>query len=148
MSGFANTVVVTPERNCPAHRALAMEGVPHDEIHATRSHDYGEWFAALWNMGQPFVVVEHDIIPFPGAIERLWNCPEPRCTHRYPLHQGNVTLGFGIGKYVPQGPAPDSWRETEWRMLDGMVVPVLNERLGLPHVHEPPVAHARAVLAA
>jgi hypothetical protein len=115
------------------------------EVECPDPFDYGKLFARLWNRGDPFVIVEHDVIPWPGAIGALIECPELWCTHRYPLHRGNVCLSFGIGKYRPTGPAPEHWAETRWDALDGQVVPHLNKLFGHSHVHEPPVAHARAI---
>ena len=146
-------VVPTPELDSPAYRALQIEGVyarTHPpqlrEVLTPAPYDYGCLFADLWNAGGSFVVCEWDIIPFPGAVYDLLECPEPWCTHRYPLHQGNLTTSFGIGKYrPPKGDrAPLIWRETPWHLLDSAVLPVLKKRLSVkPHVHEPPVAHAR-----
>jgi hypothetical protein len=135
--------IPTPELDCPARRALEMEGHEPLMIWTRDPYDYGLYFTTLWASGLPFVIVEHDIIPWPGSVQALIDCPEPWCTHRYPLHRGNVALSFGIGKYVPTGPAPEEWAETPWQQLDGAVVPVLNRLFGRSHVHEPPVAHAR-----
>lgn len=136
-------VVATPEADCPASLALRFEGVEIEEHVLMDDLAYGNLYADLWEAGEEFVLCEWDIIPWPGAIQGLAICPEPRCSHPYPLAPGNVALSFGIGKYRPIGPAPQHWRETRWNMLDGQVVPVLNERLGRVHVHDPPVAHAR-----
>jgi hypothetical protein len=108
---------------------------------------YGAMFASLWNAGDPFIVVEHDVVPWPGAIAKLAECPNGWCTHDYPLHRGNVTRSFGIGKYRPQGPAPEQWATTTWDQLDGQVIPVLNRLYRRPCVHEPPVAHCRREVA-
>jgi hypothetical protein len=139
--------VPTPEYFAPATRALRMEGIGVDEELCTKPNDYGILFAHLWDRGDPFIICEHDIIPWPGAVAKLADCRECWCTHRYPLHVGNVARSFGIGKYQPVGQAPFEWRDTEWRMLDGQVIPLLNRLYGHPHTHEPPVAHAREVLA-
>jgi hypothetical protein len=137
-------VVPTPKLSSPAWRALRMEGIEDLwEWRCTDPYDYGRWFAYAWDEGEPFVIVEWDVIPWPGAVPGLLDCSSPWCTHAYPLHRGRLATSFGIGKYIPTGPAPDEWRQTEWQQLDGQVVPVLRERLGAPHVHEPPVAHAR-----
>lgn len=143
-------VIPTPELDSPAARALAMEGFDNGDDRG-RAHeylcvadtDYGMCFANLWAGGEPFVICEWDIIPWPGALTALLDCPEPWCTHRYPVG-ANLTTSFGIGKYRPTGPADPSWAETPWHLLDGFVVPVLNRLFGRPHVHEPPVAHCRA----
>jgi hypothetical protein len=140
-----NVYVMTGDRDCPAHWALRQEAVEHRVLINEGEFGYGRNFAEVWDRGMPFVSLEHDVVPWPGAIVQLLACPEARCTHRFPAAPpGNLALGFGIQKLRPIGPAPDQWRETRWEMLDGFVVPVLNERLGQVHVHEPPVAHARA----
>jgi hypothetical protein len=140
-----DVAVPTPELDSPAYRALRMEGVDAGEYPCMDPFDYGAHFTGLWDRHQAFVIVEWDIIPWPGAVAALLECPKRWCTHCYPVHRGNLTVSFGIGKYIPVGPAPEEWSETPWHLLDGAVVPVLQERLGRPHVHEPPVAHARRV---
>lgn len=136
-------VVPTPELDCPAARALRMEGVAVVERYLPGPLSYGRLFTDLWEGGEPFVIVEWDIIPWPGAVQALLDCPKPWCTYRYPLHRGKLAKSFGIGKYCPSGSAPSNWTSTEWRLLDGAVLPVVQFRLGRQHVHEPPVAHAR-----
>lgn len=130
----------------PALLALRMEGLEVIPYPCAGPCDYGRMFAELWNEGQKFVVVEHDIVPSPGAVEALLDCPEKHCTHQYPLNQGQLAISFGIGKYDPAGTAPAEWASTPWRMLDGAVLPEVRKRLGVPHVHEPPVAHVRRAL--
>lgn len=129
-----------------ALKALAMEGFNPIQWRCFGELNYGAMFALTWDLGHPFIVVEHDIVPWPGALRGLLECPEPWCTHAYPLGVGNVTTSFGIGKYTPKGPAPAEWRETPWRLLDGEVIPHLIYLYGESHVHTPPVAHARAEL--
>lgn len=146
-------VVATPEVDCAAFRALRQEGVGElRESVLEKSVSYGVLFAGLWDAGEPFVLVEWDIVPWPGAIDRLAACEAGWCSHRYPLHlrpdgSANVALSFGIGKFRPLGPAPEEWQTTEWGALDGQVVPILHQRVGRVCVHEPPVAHARRVVA-
>jgi hypothetical protein len=138
-----NVYVATPELGCPAVHALRMEEASFSTLLCPNPESYGEHFSRVWDRGQPFVIVEWDIVPWPGAVRDLLACPKPYCTHRYPLHSGQLAVSFGIGKYVPRGPAPEEWATTEWKYLDGAVVPVLHERLGRPHIHEPACAHAR-----
>jgi hypothetical protein len=138
-------LIPTPELGSVACCALEMEGLDVEEWPCRDDYAYGRMFARFWDRGEPFVVVEWDIIPWPGAVTGLVGCPEPWCSHRYPLAPGlHWTTSFGIGKYAPQGKALAEWRKTPWRLLDGAVIPVLRERLASrPHVHEPPVAHAK-----
>lgn len=136
-------IVATLEENPPAARALRMEGLDVEEsVHTDRTKSYGALFSELWDTGRPFVLVEHDVIPAPGSVQALIDCEHPYCSHRFP-NGGTLLLSFGIGKYKPDGPSPSIWRETDARLLDGAVIPEVRKRLGPPHVHEPPCAHAR-----
>lgn len=136
-------VIPTPRKNCPALNALTMEDVqPLHLAICQRPNDYGRLLAEYWDRGQTFAVCEWDICPPPGAVASYEECGSPWCLSPYPLHRGNVAQGFGFSKYVPEGPAPAEWKTTEWRMLDGAVIPHLRTLYGQPHVH-PPVAHAR-----
>jgi len=145
MEPWMTVIIPTPESESPAFRALQMEGEDAQEVLCSGSFDYGREFSRLWNLGQPFVICEWDVIPWPGAVAALLDCPESWCNHRYPLHRGKLANSFGIGKYRPSGSALEEWAETPWHLLDGFVVPELLTRIGRPHVHEPPVAHARKV---
>jgi hypothetical protein len=132
----------------PALSALRMEGLEVRAHLCASPLDYGRLFTELWNAGKKFVIVEHDIVPSPGVVEALLGCPAGKhCTHQYPLHQGNLAISFGIGKYDPVAEAPADWASTPWRLLDGAVLPVVRQRCGPPHVHVPPVAHARREVA-
>lgn len=146
--GSLIVVVATPEADCAATRALYAEGVPYSAHLTLGEWDYGSLWWSLWNEGRPFIVVEWDIAPWPGAIRTLDQCTSAWCTHRYPLHRtsdgAQITTSFGINKIRPIGPAPNAWLSTEWRLLDGLVVPVVRDRLGDSHIHEPPVAHVKA----
>lgn len=147
-ASMAEIVIPTPEHNCEAYRALRIEGLDPVELKLVTDFGYGNLFAGLWDQGEPFVIVEYDIVPWPGAVQALIDCPEPWCTNRYPLHRGNVALSFGIGKYVPTGEAPAEWSRVPWHLLDGSVIPFLNKLFGHSHVHEPPCAHCRREVAA
>lgn len=134
-------MVASPVVNCSARRALEAEGVDHDEVEVVGLYGYGELFTDLWDAGEDFVLVEWDVIPWPGAVAALLACKEEWCAHRFPLHRGNLAFAFGLNKFKPKGPSSPKWAETAWNLLDGEVVPVLNQRYGAHHIHEPAVAH-------
>lgn len=139
-------VIPSPTPKCPAYLALTQEGVECQEWICTHENDYGAYFAWHWRKRQPFVVVEWDVIPFPGAIRGLADCPEPWCVHEYPLQPGYLAHSLGIGKYRPTGDPPHEWAETEWKYLDAEVVRICQQRLSpRPCVHTPAVAHARGL---
>lgn len=136
--------VFTHESDCPAVWALAQERIKYEVIdNSATGFAYGRNFADLWEKGEPFIHLEHDIVPWPGAITQLQECPEPWCVHESVIYAGRVFMGFGIGKYRPKGPAPERWRNTDWHCLDGQIVSDLRERFTDVCTHHPPVAHAR-----
>lgn len=139
-------LVIPAVDDSPAWNALQMEqpdGAILTWAHCIGPNDYGQVFAHLWEVGDPFIICEHDIVPWPGAVEQIATCRKPWCSFKYPLNRGHLATSFGIGKYTPDGPAPDSWRETAWDRLDGQVIPHLRKLYGAPCVHSPAVAHAR-----
>lgn len=140
------TYIATHEYECPARWALAQEGVEHEVLLCDDAFAYGNHLADLWNRERAgFILIEHDIVPWPGAIQQLAECPEPRCVHATAVQPGTVAmLGLTIQKIIPRGPANEKWRQTKWDALDGEIIPEMN-RYGFPHVHTPPVAHARRV---
>lgn len=139
-----NVLVASPVAGSPAHYALLTEGEVHGEHILGSRTAYGDLWADTWDEGEPFVMIEWDIILAPGQLRELCECREPWCSFRYPIPgPGEPILGMGIAKVKPQGPAPDEWRSTVWERLDGQVVPLLRELYHHPHEHTPAVAHAR-----
>lgn len=138
--------VATPEHYSPAARAMRMEALGVEEWLCDEPFDYANHFADAWEDGSPFILCEWDVIPWPGAIAALDFCEGPWCIYRYPIGRGTPlqwTPALGLGKYRPQGQLPEEVRETKWQLLDGILVPFFHEQFGEPHIHEPPVAHAR-----
>lgn len=138
-----NVYVATPEKDCAASRALRTENLTFQEFTLEDETDYGLMFHSLWSLGDPFVLVEWDIVPHPGAIKGLIACKHKWCAHKYPIPGGDLIGGLGLNKFVPEGPPIAEWLHSHWRMLDGEIVPILRRRLGKAHYHDPPVAHAR-----
>lgn len=119
---------------------------------------YGTLFAALWNIGEPFVIVEHDVVPWPGAVEELHACAEPWCAFAYSPLDGPLAdhdgPPMGCAKFTPEGPVPFE-AVTEigeggsrkgipiWDRLDLTVGRSLRARGLTVHQHHPCVAHIR-----
>ncbi len=59
---------------------------------------YSALLAELWADGETFAVVEHDIIPPPGALPALEACPGQWCCHRYPYGFGRYA-GLGLARF-------------------------------------------------
>ena len=137
----------------PAEQALRMENLL-PEVHLVAGDDfaYGRLLKRCWHDGATycvsFAVVEHDVVPWPGALQKLWECPEPYCGYCYLLGRGQIGGALGCvrfaGDFLRANPgAADEWDRVPWYALDGHIATTMR-RLGLDdyHIHEPPVGHA------
>jgi hypothetical protein len=137
---------------CPPTRALLNEGLEITE--AVMSQDdpnhYGRTMFEQWSTGKGFVVIEDDVVPWPGAIKQLQECPEDWCA--FPLYRVDPTsLGIGLGcvrfsddlvaRHQPDGSA---WSNTAWNLVEGQVNGMLEQAGETCHLHSPPVAHLKA----
>ena len=137
-----HVIVPTPTPDCPAHRALQIEGVDHDEIVCATPTTYGSLLTELWDAGEPFVLVEWDIVPWPGALDALEVCEQPWCGYPYPIvGEGSVIASLGCTKITPVGSAPDALASTQWPIVDCAIGLRLADLHGEMHLHEPLVAH-------
>jgi len=148
---------------CPAHLALRMEGIDHEQYLCIGDLDYGDIIAAIWRSGHGFILIEHDVVPWPGALATLEACQYDWCCHLYPYHSDQPAgtrdrLGGSIGcvkfstRLVKAHPdLCDAWEGVPWRAVDGHMIQAIGPALGQDrgeecafwHEHLPPVAHAR-----
>lgn len=146
-------VVAALRKNCPAHLALTMEGVEHDVLICRGKYGYGRHLAELWRQGEGFILVEHDIAPWPTAIKSMIDCSFEWCTFAYPMNEGAgyEVLGKSLGctkfgDHLLQR-FPDLWKTWEgvpWQNVDGHLEPSLrNAHMVTVHQHVPPVAHVK-----
>lgn len=132
------------------HRAmrlnLEMQGLTprYERMNGTLDADYAydRLFRRLWAEGRPFVIVEHDILPWPGAVQQMWACDRPWCGYQY-LVFGEMRVQLGCVKFDPSrlGDCPLPKSLTSWTVLDWTVITALAERGESGHLHEPPVTH-------
>ena len=138
--------------DCPAARALATEGVAFEV--ETLGHDdfaYGRALARLWSRGGELIVVEHDIVPWPGAISAISGCDAPWCAYQFPPNPQQLEWALGClrvsERIVRAHPdAPQVWEGEPWYRLDAKVIQALVAASGRgdPHLHEPPLAQLKA----
>jgi len=133
---------------CPAASALHMEGVDHDVVLIQDDLHYGRVMASLWERGSEFITIEHDVVPWPGAIAQLWGCPQLWCQHLSLTGPGKIRRGMGSLRVSTEAirltaDSPPTWAQTHWSQLENRVISALNSRLGDPHLHTPPFAHAK-----
>ena len=149
------------------HMALAQERLHHrtkeglfapgplplevEYIETPGLHGYGDSLARVWDLGKGFIILEHDVAPWPGALTELWNCPEPLCTLPVIFHGAINHTSFACVKFSEalvkktQGiwkayPRNDIFY---WQGLDGWFNFQMEKREEpiRRHSHRPPALH-------
>src|SRR5262245_36727721 len=141
-------LVVATSAKCPAVSALNSERIPFKLVEVSGNYSYGRALHQLWEEGESFINVEHDIVPWPGALEKMWKCKSAMCMYQYPIgHSGLISGSLGCVKFsdelIDAYPLANfGWDDTEWNHLDAQVFGALVlDRSILPDVHQPPVGH-------
>ncbi len=127
-------------------------------------YGYRSYFRDRWRAGETFISVEHDVVPWPGALEQLWACPELWCVYGY--HDNDnfadpAVTGFpylGCVKFSAEliAATPRAWAHNpcdchdqhpeDWVTLDRHIAHMLRP-VWAPHQHFPKVRNANPVLA-
>jgi len=142
-------VVAAVSEDCPAALALRKEGVEFELVLMEHEYSYSDMFTRLWKEKEDFVSLEHDIVPWPGAIEEIWDCQfNLWCSYEYPLAPGTLRPALGcirvnsiLMKNYPS--FYKLWDNKPWNNLDGSVCPALEAVAGKTHIHTPPFAHVK-----
>lgn len=115
---------------------------------------YAQLLRELWADAEDFLLVEHDVVPGPGAIAQMAACPNPYCAAPYPW---TTTLGPALGftrfrslllRCYPSAAEiacrlpsaygdPGHWRQLDVRLMQS----VLRDHHGLQPCCHPPVEH-------
>lgn len=149
--------VVIPTRtlgSAPA-RALCIEGYEVTEVVMEDPQHYGRLIAGQWKTGLGFVLVEDDVVPWPGAVQAMLDCEHDWCAYEFPrTHpryepRAGWVLGLGcvrfshalVRRYSLEDRLDGSQR---WDDVDGAVIGMLHTANEVCHVHTPPVAHIKA----
>lgn len=124
---------------------LDKEGAEYIKMQDKES--YWKLLCDIWARGEDVVIVEHDIIPWPGAIDELLGCPAEWCTFTYEMKQGfGVHHAFGCAKLGSglMSELPSVWQDvhtTYWRTLDSQLCEYAQRNRIIPHPHRPAVTH-------
>lgn len=132
--------------------ALVQDGVGADYIHMPGDGSYFDLLERCWRAGEGFILVEHDIVPWPGAIQQLANCHYGWCTLPYYCSVGWIRDGLGCTKFsagllaaYPEflhEPFPACCSHTRYYCgLDRLVAHRMAEHGIHPHVHQPGVVN-------
>lgn len=131
----------------PPALALTMEGREVREVVMNDRLHYGRLFTELWQAREGFILVEHDVVPWPGALVALELCEYECCAYQYPSGSGAWAMSLGCikfsGSLVRRIPYDLEWQNRWWDELDGAVFATLQGEVDV-HIHRPPVAHAKA----
>lgn len=140
-----------PSEDCPAANALRQEGIPF-RVYLDDEVEMWQGLAQIWQKGSGFIHLEHDNVPWPGALDALCRCRVADwCGYWYPLGgPGHLAPGIGCFKVSTSlvRAHPDlwlQWAQTPWHGLDAAVSAALAFVTGWDeyHLHWPAVAHAR-----
>jgi hypothetical protein len=138
------TKVLPVQRETLERYGLQVEYIP-----MGADTDYWELLCRLWSDGRTFVVIEHDILPWPTAIEELASCEHQWCTFQYHIGEAYAPLYMlGCCKFgdVIMKALPNAWRDVSnryWRGLDAQFCLEAMLKGYIPHLHQPPVIHLK-----
>lgn len=125
-------------------------GVPSWELDPDDDTAYWWLLAEHWLMGHhDLVVVEQDIVPAPGVVERMLACPRPWCSSPYPISGGYLLdTGLGCTKFAARLKTrhpdfmdrvgsidDDGLPARNWRRLDVRIARTLRDLGYRPHRH-------------
>ena len=158
---LCHIVIVNPHSTrSPAELALETEGIKCEVISVEETHSYEgdssyayvDLLGKLWDKGETFINLEHDVVPWPGALDELYNCDQPCCRFSYPMFppgsRDERIFGAGIGcikftEEVIRNTTADSWLHLAWWELDGQIISEIKGAGYAIHEHSPDVAHVR-----
>lgn len=113
---------------------------------------YQDYLAAQWAEGTDFINLEHDVVPWPGAIEELGNCPGGWCVFGYTARWDCLreTPPLGLAKFSTSfiRATHGVWEVYEaahgraWGACDAHLSSYAKGRGIYPHQHFPAVLNA------
>lgn len=121
---------------------LGVQGLRPRMVKVERDFSYDLLFRELWRKGDPFILVEQDVIPWPGAVQQLWTSDEPWCGFPYYIF-GELRSYLGCTKFEPErlGECPLPEDLVPWQLLDKKIEQTLMKRGYRGYVYSPAVSH-------
>jgi hypothetical protein len=143
-------LICSTHPNPPAERALAFEGIPCKLLRVQDEYDYGRHIYRWWGEDD-LIILEHDTIPWVGALTHLQLCPKPCCAHAYPFAPNAVRIALGCLKISLdlQEACEETFdlselAHTRWNEVDAVLYRALQSQgIDKPHLHGPPFAHVK-----
>jgi len=144
-------VIPTRAYGSPPARALCIEGYEVLEVQMSDPQHYGRLIRQMWDIGNGFVLIEDDVVPWPGAIQSLLDCEHDWCAYSFPrtaAEPGGWVLGLGCVRFshhlVRRHNLDALDGSQRWDEVDGALIGVLHTAGETCHEHTPPVAHLKA----
>ncbi len=128
----------------PVQVALFHEQYPTSYKLMSKDDDYYLLVKDLWAKGEPFIICEHDIIPWPGAIREIEDCDHPWCTFWYRSPAGWLRNGLGLVKFNPQqlpNIFAEEFAKKHWGGLDMQIANRLQAHGLEAHTHSPAITN-------
>jgi hypothetical protein len=144
-------VIMPVAIDCPEAVKALLRSEGHHQITLVpvyySEYDYWDLFLSLWDEGEPFVLVEHDIVVRPSTIQRLEDCPEPWCGFVYHEAPGEPVAGLGCTKFTPTFDLP-VLEPLVWQNVDSAVSGIMRNHGLVRHDHHPWLRHLNPTVAA
>src|SRR4051812_10794069 len=118
---------IVPYTNLNPATELAMGEYPTEFIEVDGGESYFRLLSRLWKDGKTFAVVEHDIVPWPGALHELDKCEQELCGFQTPIsfrdvperqliyHHGPVKFSASLMKKYPKHMEGSTPQQRDWR---------------------------------
>lgn len=120
-----------------------LSGVVH-RIDRDDPFAYWNLMHALWDSGDGFIIVEHDIVVRPGVVIALARCRRAWCAYPYLQLPGEPVTGLGCTKFSAlvtetvdpfTGVEPQIWQNVDYAVCSRV------RAFFTEHRHGPPVGH-------
>lgn len=144
-------IVPYTEKSVDQKAHLEADGLDPEYVYVgTSDTDYFYLLKDLWETKQDFILVEHDIFPWRGALKTFETCGEEWCGFPYLYEYSTWVIAQGCTRYRAEAmiKAPAVFQEledakrTHWGDFDWHMRQNLQKVLGHgPHEHAPAVIH-------
>lgn len=109
--------------------------------------DYWHLLCEMWEAGDPFIIVEQDIAPWPGAVAELWGCGS-WCAMPYNYGGSAIIAAHGFVKFgadileATRAEVLDVKGDMRhWTRADTTINELLERSEFTRHIHTTPVLH-------
>jgi hypothetical protein len=108
---------------------------------------YFDAIKSIWEDGESFIVVEHDIVAPPGSLDSMTTCSKPWCALPYETPMG-MTLALGCTKFEMVRDNPKFFESLDrsrcnWSVFDGYIAHGLRQLGYVMDSHPYTARHAK-----